>query len=837
MKIYWKLAIVVTLAIVATFGLSTFQLSQWITDVQLTERSARQATQMSLVKLTLEAQIEKSVTELFSVTNAEYRINNKSEELEASRKISPIRSKQALQSQYLGVFLASKSKIQKNWTTQWGRVSQSIFDSASQNYWNKFSQKFPWERVRGNNTTWVRFEGPKKEPLLAMLVKVSMHQEKGTDSAVHTSVDDGGVGTDSLGQVVDAAREKTEQVLVGIVPARYFDRLGWWAKDSNSRMYIIDTQGYALSHPQQSYVGARLSENRTVLKILKNQDLEGSLRSDHGEKTVEAKYSKVPQTNLYALLEDQVASPVSFRDILKGEALVHIFSVLLLAIVLLFWFVQPVVRNFQLLKEAVLSFLSGHAMRWPEQASKETQSLIKSLMLKVENDCDFSSANHLTEEEQLQVELERKSAITDEVEKNTEKLKKGLAQSLIGPLATIIGQCQLFSNSLDKESKDNLQHILSEARAARNIVEGLTRSLANTKEEEPQSFKVVEAVTMATDAHRLELIAKQVLLTSDVPSNVKLYTRKKQYVEMVKDVIAMAIDRVSNDLEPKIEIQVREINDKVNFMLSHPQDQKEEVHLVENSVHFLVIQSLAKSIQADVSTGLNAAGEATISVITPRIDSYPVAAVAAIDNDWDGEIALKLPHLHDEGAGLEIEEVTLKTPSKMILEEPGGFNQKSNQSQPQSQSDKTLPPLQKRIEAEIEKQQSSLNTEELEMESIITHSMQSMATDRQLIIEESDLLTEEELGEFDEFTMTPLNIVDGAKSSVGRGASLKSSTSPFASKDIDQLEGKSPISSEILLPPHPGTLLEESPEADTISMPIEIKESQKIKIRPPRVVE
>ncbi|MEK6553785.1 MAG: ATP-binding protein, partial [Bdellovibrionota bacterium] len=299
---------------------------------------------------------------------------------------------------------------------------------------------------------------------------------------------------------------ETVKVATGLVPISFFQSLFDITKGSNDEGLLVDSKGYAISYPDQQYVGAKV-DTHPVVKMA----LQGSLGSEvsfsqniRGESVIGG-YEKLGQSNLILVL----SSPVMSRS---SAMMQSILQIILFCI-------------------ATMLVVTGILVFWGRQNKMKTDFLlnrIRVLEQRQQNPAELS----LFVAEQTKKEILREFAF-------------GVVQILRTPMTAIIGQAQLLKDKVsDPEQKSISSKIERETRQNRDFVEQLAMSYGLT--DVKQTLVEAETVVMPVVQELQGLFAKnEIQIEENIKTRARVSVPQGDLKVALKHVFNLMIDRLS----------------------------------------------------------------------------------------------------------------------------------------------------------------------------------------------------------------------------------------------------------------------------------------------------
>lgn len=269
--------------------------------------------------------------------------------------------------------------------------------------------------------------------------------------------------------------------------------------DLNS-VFILDQDGYLVSHPEADEIGKVLSDDPVAKEIIeqKRKSATGEYKMKNGESIV-ASYQPVSRTNLLAVATTPMTSAMKAARDLMFTIFVFGLGFLVIGLVLAFVIASKITNPIGELQKSASQIGSGDfkapvTITTGDEVGELAKSIDKMRMSLIERDEQIESSKMAL------VQSEKMSAFG--------QLSAGIAHEVKNPLAGILGHAQLAKSKVkDPDITKHMDVIEKEARRTKEIVENLMKfARAEKPEMVPTDIHETVSRTMDLVDHQLSLM-------------------------------------------------------------------------------------------------------------------------------------------------------------------------------------------------------------------------------------------------------------------------------------------------------------------------------------------
>lgn len=457
MKLHVKLAAVAVVGVFATAIATSWSLIDFV------DQKAQAEKQMHVT------QLRRSVRALVKTQNEHWadRLANVIENV--AQHSQP--SEQSALGDFLAVSLLDLVKSPSPvWSEAWVESRNSKMDK---DWVHRLLAQLPLERVTGNDVAWARVSTSDGQAYFSFMMGL---QVKGDDGAQN-------------------------KIALGVLPISAFSDVSLVAKGEKENLFVVDSQGFTYSYPDQQYVGAKISSHPIVAALIKapRGELTGKFRELHGGSVIGG-FEKVDGANIYVV----ATIPAEGRADWYTKFFVQLVLVTLALGGMLFMAVY---------------FLG-------QKNAREIDILNQNLQMTKEVG-------------------KTETIVVDQSAERLSEFAKNVANYLRGPVSALIGNIHIAENRItDTASKESLSKATSEARHVREFVDAMVKV---TGAPEPRS-EVVNLNTMlnqVVSVYRSEFQRQKIQFADNLTSEVNIRAEYESLKESLKTLFAYILQRTA----------------------------------------------------------------------------------------------------------------------------------------------------------------------------------------------------------------------------------------------------------------------------------------------------
>ncbi len=291
-----------------------------------------------------------------------------------------------------------------------------------------------------------------------------------------------------------------KNIVIGFVEKDFLaDAVVEYKGDLNT-VFILDKDGYVVSHPETDEIGKILNDDPVTNEIVqqKRQSATGEYKAKNGDSIV-ASYQSIAQTNLLSVATTPMVSAMKAARDLMLTIFIFGLGFLIIGLVLAFVISSKITNPIGELQRSAAQIGSGD-FKAPVNISTgdEVGELAKSI--------DKMRISLIERDEQI--ESSKIALVQSEKMSAFGQLSAGIAHEVKNPLAGILGHAQLAKSKVkDADIIKHMSVIEKEARRTKEIVENLMR-FARAEKPEMVPTDIHETVSRTVDLvdHQLSLM-------------------------------------------------------------------------------------------------------------------------------------------------------------------------------------------------------------------------------------------------------------------------------------------------------------------------------------------
>jgi signal transduction histidine kinase len=254
-----------------------------------------------------------------------------------------------------------------------------------------------------DEVTWLRLQSPLQQVYFAMLTRLNVKSHNG---------------------------EKLF-LAVGLLPSSIFSPVSVVAKGARAQLFLIDNFGFALSYPDQKYVGSKTSSNPFVAAAINQKPIE-AYTSREGVQRVGG-VERVSNSNLMIVADAPILLPGPSRM----QMVIQFLLISLVVVVMTAW---------------AFGYLTDEEIR-------QKQILVDNFKM-------------------LSEKGSSETVVIDESEIRLKEFARGVVKCLQSPLTSIAGLIHLAqAKNTDKAVREVLEKITFESRRSRDFIESMSKVL------------------------------------------------------------------------------------------------------------------------------------------------------------------------------------------------------------------------------------------------------------------------------------------------------------------------------------------------------------------------
>ncbi len=314
----------------------------------------------------------------------------------------------------------------------------------------------------------------------------------------------------------------------GILGPETFQALMDRQKGQKSTVFVVNTQGQALAHTTQEYIGSLLTEDPLVAELMKSSTGSGfgSFVDLKGE-SVQGLYEQVENSNLYAVITTPVKVLVAGRDSTRMQ-------------------LGLLGAGLALIGLAIFFFSDRGA-----PAAAPAQKLPPVMAPGIPAAGSVSTAHLTGGGDKMKAYVQVASSLSHELK---------------APLTSILGNAQLATSQIQEEApKEYLRKIEKEARIARDIIQKLL-TFAGEDKVSSQKVSLDTAVNKALKNVEGRILAKGIKLQKNFQTVPAFNMPVDLVVRAIENVLLNAIEAMER--APKKELKVTLVGEDKNVLLT-----------------------------------------------------------------------------------------------------------------------------------------------------------------------------------------------------------------------------------------------------------------------------
>jgi signal transduction histidine kinase len=566
MAFHVRAALVAITAVLLTAGYCAWQLSH-AAQKHFNEQKINVTTQqLALTKKQVEDYVDKTANELTALIQNE--INQAS------------MTSNFTQSDFVATAVSSLSDA-NIWSVDWFRTKNT---PISLDFFNSKLTDLSLSEIQNDKIQVGRLEAPDKRIYFTVSVSIRFKTPEG----------------------------EAVKVATGLVPISYFQSLLDATKGSTDEGLLVDSKGFAVSYPDQQYVGAKIDTHPIVKEAMQSsQGSEVIFSQNIKGDAVVGGYEKLGQSNLMLVM----SSPVMSRS---SAMLQSILQIILFCMAMM------------LVVAGVMFFLGKkNNMKHDILVNR-----IKVLEQRQQNPAELS--NFIAE--QTKKEILREFAF-------------GVVQILKNPMTAIIGQAQLLKDkATDTEQKNLIGKIERETRQSRDFVEQLAKSYG-LNDIKLQTVEVETVVTPVLSEMVQLFIKHDVQIEENVKTRARVSVPHSDLKLALRHVFYLLLDRliIKNGFR-KISVNIEQAGPHIFIKMSDNAAKPEKDFLAQifnpfkvSGLNFNLLKSLVESADGLVTAKESDGGGLEITIQLTEDKSQTAEAPAKPVHDAKAEPRIEIP--------------------------------------------------------------------------------------------------------------------------------------------------------------------------------------------------
>ncbi|MCB0422483.1 MAG: sensor histidine kinase [Bdellovibrionales bacterium] len=644
MKVFLKVGVVLLGSLVAAILLSFWILNGQLSHFQVANKKAELDNKLSLISSALELQSESAIKNLLRLASDEWSFRMDRDQRSG---LTAAKTFQLKQSEFVGVFEFKKNDL-SDWRMSWGSVSDDFLEKTPELYWSEFSKKFPWHKVKGDTAYWVRMLGPQRDVYLALLIQASFQ-----DSHL-----------DGSGLEVSQATNR-DSILLGLLPIRYFERLGMGVKGTDIKVMVVNQDGFALLHPEGNYIGSNIKSLASIKKAIDEEAPQGHF-DFHGEdgKGYLSGFYKVLASNLNLVIEQEALSYIRpFTAAVVTKTVFYAFGIWAIFFGILVFILYRLGHDFSTLKNAVHRFVNDEPIAITGPSGGDIRGLLEGLQNQNNIQPMSSKAAPSSQEQKSELDpsvpnsnfegMETDFKALPNLRSTYEKLSRGLSESLRSPLASIIGHVQMVQGRVDQGVERHFQVIQEEARKAREIVDSLTKFGQGGFDEAIQKVNVLETVYFAKESVTKRIQESDIFWDQEVSADIDFFAQPTVIKEVLVELFSNAIDAASNSVEKVVRVSANRTNMTVSIVVENSGKLEGDLNKFldpfyttkDSEVHpglgLSVVNAMIRAFRGTVTFNKSILGGLKVILELPQLDTEK-ASTQSVRNDIEGPIPVSI---------------------------------------------------------------------------------------------------------------------------------------------------------------------------------------------------